>query len=119
MVDKLLIKIASLTQEVRYLSGGNQQKVVIARCLGTNPKFLLLDEPLRGVDIGAKSEIIDIIGQVADQGTAVIVVSSEIEDVLALTNRVIVVRDGRLVIELIGPDATESKVLKYSSVRHS
>lgn len=119
MVDKMRIKLASLTQEVRYLSGGNQQKVVVARCLGTNPKLLLLDEPLRGVDIGAKSEIIDIIGQVAEQGTAVIVVSSEIEDVLALTDRVIVVRDGRVVKELTGPNATESKILECSSVRES
>jgi ABC-type sugar transport system ATPase subunit len=108
-----------MNQEVRYLSGGNQQKVVIARCIGTNPKLLLLDEPLRGVDIGAKSEIVDIVGQIAEQGTAVIVVSSEIEDVLALTNRILVVRDGCIVRELIGDEATETMVLQYSSVRQS
>jgi ABC-type sugar transport system ATPase subunit len=119
MVDRLSIKIASMNQEVRYLSGGNQQKVVIARCIGTNPKLLLLDEPLRGVDIGAKSEIVDIVGQIAEQGTAVIVVSSEIEDVLALTNRILVVRDGCIVRELIGDEATETMVLQYSSVRQS
>jgi ABC-type sugar transport system ATPase subunit len=117
MVDRMSIKIASMKQEVRYLSGGNQQKVVIARCIGTNPKLLLLDEPLRGVDIGAKSEIVDIVGQIAEQGTAVIVVSSEIEDVLALTNRILVVRDGCIVRELIGDQATETQVLQYSSVR--
>lgn len=119
MVDRMSIKIASMKQEVRYLSGGNQQKVVIARCIGTNPKLLLLDEPLRGVDIGAKSEIVDIVGRIAEQGTAVIVVSSEIEDVLALTNRILVMRDGCIVRELIGDDATETKVLEYSSVRQS
>jgi ABC-type sugar transport system ATPase subunit len=119
MVDRLSIKIASMNQEVRYLSGGNQQKVVIARCIGTNPKLLLLDEPLRGVDIGAKSEIVDIVGQIAEQGTAVIVVSSEIEDVLALTDRILVVRDGCIVRELIGDEATETMVLQYSSVRQS
>lgn len=119
MVDRMGIKLASFGQQVRYLSGGNQQKVVLARCIGTNPKLLLLDEPLRGVDIGAKSEIIDIVGAVAEQGTAVIVVSSEIEDVLALTNRIIVVRDGRIVRELVGEEATESKVLEFSSVRHA
>lgn len=117
MVDRMSIKIASMKQEVRYLSGGNQQKVVIARCIGTNPKLLLLDEPLRGVDIGAKSEIVDIVGRIAEQGTAVIVVSSEIEDVLALTDRILVMRDGCLVRELIGDDATETKVLEHSSVR--
>lgn len=119
MVDRMSIKIASMKQEVRYLSGGNQQKVVIARCIGTKPKLLLLDEPLRGVDIGAKSEIVDIVGRIAEQGTAVIVVSSEIEDVQALTNRILVVRDGCIVRELIGDDATETQVLQYSSVRHS
>lgn len=117
MVDRMRIKLASFGQDVRFLSGGNQQKVVLARCIGTDPKLLLLDEPLRGVDIGAKSEIIDIVGTVAEQGTAVIVVSSEIEDVLALTNRIIVVRDGRIVRELVGDEATESKVLEFSSVR--
>lgn len=119
MVDQMRIKIASQKQEVRYLSGGNQQKVVIARCISTKPKLLLLDEPLRGVDIGAKSEIVDIVGRIAEQGTAVIVVSSEIEDVLALTDRILVVRDGCIVRELIGNDATETNVLQYSSVRHS
>jgi ABC-type sugar transport system ATPase subunit len=119
MVDRMSIKIASMKQEVRFLSGGNQQKVVIARCIGTKPKLLLLDEPLRGVDIGAKSEIVDIVGRIAEQGTAVIVVSSEIEDVQALTNRILVVRDGCIVRELIGDDATETQVLQYSSVRHS
>ena len=119
MVNQMSIKIASMKQEVRYLSGGNQQKVVIARCIGTNPKLLLLDEPLRGVDIGAKSEIVDIVGRIAEQGTAVIVVSSEIEDVQALTDRILVVRDGCIVRELIGDDATETKVLQYSSVRQS
>lgn len=119
MVDRMSIKVASLKQEVRYLSGGNQQKIVIARCIATKPKLLLLDEPLRGVDIGAKSEIVDIVGQIADQGTCVLVVSSEIEDVLALTNRILVVRDGCIVRELNGDEATEANVLQYSSVRQS
>jgi len=117
MVDRLSIKTAGSGQEVRLLSGGNQQKVVIARCISTSPNVLLLDEPLRGVDIGAKSEIIDIVGEVAAQGTAVIVVSSEIEDVLALTDRILVIRDGVPVGELLGMEATESNVLALSSAR--
>lgn len=116
LVERMRVKLASTSQEVRFLSGGNQQKVVLARCIGTQPKILLLDEPLRGVDIGAKSEIIDIVGQIASQGTAVVVVSSEIEDVLALTDRILVLRDGRMVRELRGDEATESNVLEFSSV---
>lgn len=118
MVESLSIKTAGPGQEVRLLSGGNQQKVVLARCISTRPNVLLLDEPLRGVDVGAKSEIIDIVGEVARGGTAVVVVSSEIEDVLALTDRIVVVHDGILVGELTGADATESNVLALSSSRN-
>ena len=117
LIERLSIKTAGSGQEVRLLSGGNQQKVVLARCISTRPSVLLLDEPLRGVDIGAKAEIIDIVGEVAAQGTAVIVVSSEIEDVLALTDRILVIRDGVPVGELLGTDATESNVLALSSAR--
>lgn len=117
LVERLTIKLASINQPVQFLSGGNQQKVVLARCIATNPKLLLLDEPLRGVDVGAKSEIIDIVGRIAEQGAAVIVVSSEIEDVLALTDRIMVVHDGLVVGELTGEQATESAVLEMSSVR--
>lgn len=119
MVSQLQIKVASTQQEVRFLSGGNQQKVVLARCISVHPGVLLLDEPLRGVDVGAKAEIIDIVGAIAEQGTAVIVVSSEVEDVLALTNRVLVLRDGIVVRELLGTEATESEVLAASAGSHA
>jgi len=119
MIDRLSIKTAGPGQEVRLLSGGNQQKVVLARCISTKPKLLLLDEPLRGVDVGAKSEIIDIVGQVAQGGAAVIVVSSEIEDVLALTDRILVVHDGIVVGELVGDEASEANVLSLSSARNA
>lgn len=118
MVESLSIKTSGPGQEVRLLSGGNQQKVVLARCVSTRPNVLLLDEPLRGVDVGAKAEIIDIVGEVARGGAAVIVVSSEIEDVLALTDRILVVHDGVLVGELTGENATEANVLALSSSRN-
>ena len=119
MVSRLQIKSTSPKQEVQYLSGGNQQKVVIARCLSANPKLLLRDEPLRGGDVGAKDDIVDIVAEIAAQGTSVIVVSSEIEDVFALTDRVFVMSDGRVVAEFIGVEATEEKILHASSVQRS
>lgn len=119
MVTRLQIKTAGLRQPVQFLSGGNQQKVVLARCISIKPKLLLLDEPLRGVDVGAKAEIIDIVGEIASHGTAVIVVSSEIEDVLALTDRVFVMRDGHLAAEFLGEEATEQRILHASAVHSS
>lgn len=119
MVTRLQIKTAGLRQPVQFLSGGNQQKVVLARCISINPKLLLLDEPLRGVDVGAKAEIVDIVGEIASRGTAVIMVSSEIEDVLALTDRVFVMRGGRVAAEFVGEDATEQKILHASAVHSS
>lgn len=117
MVERLGIKTTGPSQEVRLLSGGNQQKVVLARCISSDPNLLLLDEPLRGVDVGAKAEIIDIVGQVAERGAAVIVVSSEIEDVLALTDRILVIHDGVVVGELTGGEANEANVLELCSAR--
>ena len=87
--------------------------------MSANPKLLLLDEPLRGVDVGAKADIVDIVAEIAAQGTSVIVVSSEIEDVFALTDRVFVMSDGRVVAEFIGVEATEEKILHASSVQRS
>lgn len=114
LISQLGIKTTGPRQVSRFLSGGNQQKVVIARCLATKPKLLLLDEPLRGVDVGAKSEIVEIVAERAREGMMVIVVSSEVEDILALTDRLFVVRDGEVVAELIGEEATEHEVLRAS-----
>ena len=112
MLQRLSVKSTGSGQVVRFLSGGNQQKVVIGRCLTTKPKLLLLDEPLRGVDIGAKAEIVEIVAEIARNGTAVIVVSSEIEDILALTDRLFVMRNGQITQELTGEHANEAEVLR-------
>jgi ribose transport system ATP-binding protein len=103
-VDALQVRPADLEREVRTLSGGNQQKVVLARWLLRDCAVLLLDEPTRGVDIGARSEIYALIRDLADSGVAVLVVSSEIPEVLGLADRVLVVSDGRVVF---GGSATE------------
>jgi galactofuranose transport system ATP-binding protein len=99
-IERLGIRAASPDIRVRDLSGGNQQKVLIARLLCADPRFLLLDDPMRGIDVGAKAEIERLIVTLADSGLGVLVTSSELEEVLSLGDRIVVVRDGRTVGEL-------------------
>ena len=110
-IDRLRIRTPSMEQLVGNLSGGNQQKVVLARWLATKPKLLLLDEPTRGIDVGAKSEIYAIIDQLAHQGVAVLVVSSELPEVLGVSDRIYVMNHGRITGELPRSSATEEKIL--------
>ena len=97
------------------LSGGNQQKVVLAKWLATDPRVLLLDEPTKGVDVGAKFEIHEIIRRQAERGVACLVVSSDLPEVLALAHRVVVMREGRVQGELDGADATEESVMHLAT----
>ena len=99
-VDRLNIKTDSIRKRVSLLSGGNQQKVVIGKWLAQEPEILILDEPTAGVDIGAKSEIIDIIRALADEGKGVIVISSELSELLAMSDRILVMRDGTVYSEV-------------------
>ncbi len=100
------------------MSGGNQQKVVLARWLARRPKVLILDEPTRGVDVGAKAEIYRLIRQIAADGVAVLVISSELPEVLGLSDRVLVMREGRLVGELDGAQAQEHEVIAMATGVH-
>jgi L-arabinose transport system ATP-binding protein len=110
-VDRLNIRTPSLEQRVENLSGGNQQKVVLARWLAGDSKVLILDEPTRGVDVGAKAEIYRIIDGLAAQGVAVLVISSELPEVLGLADRIVVMQNGHITGELPRAEATEEKVL--------
>ena len=110
-VRRLRIKISSPDQRVRELSGGNQQKVLLARMLCLHPKVLLLDEPTRGIDVGAKAEIQALIDELATQGLAVLLISSELEEVVEGADRVLVLRDGALVGTLRGADITEDQIM--------
>jgi L-arabinose transport system ATP-binding protein len=110
-VRQLSIRTPSIEQEVGNLSGGNQQKVVLARWLARRPKILILDEPTRGVDVGAKAEIYSIINQLADEGMALLVISSEMPELLGLCDRVLVMQGGRISGELARSEATEERVL--------
>jgi ribose transport system ATP-binding protein len=110
-VERLRVKTPSLRQPVRNLSGGNQQKVILAKWLAAKPKVLLLDEPTRGIDVGAKREIYTLIDELAHDGLGVIVVSSELPEVLAISDRVMVMCEGRKTAEFARGEANEQNVM--------
>ena len=114
-IENLKLKTSGLDVPVAGLSGGNQQKVVLARCLLTNPRILLLDEPTRGVDVAAKSEIYRIIGELAGKGMAVLLASSEIPELLALCDRIMVLSEGRLSAVLDAKTATQESLLEAAT----
>ncbi|MCD2493742.1 sugar ABC transporter ATP-binding protein [Lacrimispora sp. NSJ-141] len=111
-MKKLDIKAPSKQQKVKNLSGGNQQKVVIGKWLSVKPKVLIMDEPTRGIDVGTKAEIYKLIGQLAKEGMAIILISSEMPEILGLSDRILVMREGRIAAELSRKEATEEKILK-------
>jgi len=111
LVKKLGIKTAALTTPVRNLSGGNQQKVALGRWLVRPPTVLILDEPTQGVDVGAKSEIHRLIGELAAQGMAVLMISSELVEVLGMSDRIVVMRHGRVAAVIARADATAESVM--------
>ena len=110
-IQRLGVKCSGPDQKIRELSGGNQQKVLLAPWLAMNPKLLILDEPTRGIDVGAKAEIQSLIKELADQGLAVLMISSELEEVLEGSDRVFVLREGRNVAEFSHAEASESAVM--------
>jgi len=111
-VERLGIKLASLDAPVRNLSGGNQQKVVLAKWLATAPQVLLLDEPTRGIDINAKKQIYGLIDELAHDGLGILLVSSELPEILAIPDRILVLAEGRLTAEFVRGEATEEAVLR-------
>jgi len=114
--NKLSIKTPSLNQKIKFLSGGNQQKNIIARWLMTQPRVLFLDEPTHGIDIGAKTEIYKIIDSLAKQGVAIVLVSSELPEVLLLADRVIVMRKGEITSTMNYSEVTQEKIMEKAIV---
>lgn len=114
-VERLDLRAASLDSTVGNLSGGNQQKVVIAKWLATQPKVIILDEPTKGIDIGSKAAVHEFMTELASQGLAVIMVSSEIPEILGMSDRVIVMREGRMVAELSGGDLTPETLVRHAA----
>lgn len=109
---RLRVKTSSAELAIARLSGGNQQKAILAKCLLLNPQILILDEPTRGIDIGAKQEIYKLINQLAQRGLAVIVVSSELPEVLGLSDRVLVMHQGQIKADLVNRDLTQEQVME-------
>lgn len=113
--SRLDLRAASLDQDVGLLSGGNQQKVVIAKWLATKPRVIILDEPTKGIDIGSKAAVHEFMAELAAQGLAVIMVSSEIPEVLGMSDRVIVMREGRIVAEVSGEQMTPETLVRAAA----
>ena len=112
---KLAIATPDVWRLVRNLSGGNQQKVVLAKWLSRNPKVLIADEPTKGIDVGAKAEVHTLLRELADRGTAVLLISSELLEVLAVADRIVIMREGRIVHELPRDEATEEKIMRHAA----
>ncbi len=115
MIDKLAIATTGSAQIAQLLSGGNQQKVVLARWLALQPRYLLLDEPTRGVDVGARQEIYELIVRLAASGVAVLFASSEMEELLRLSDRVLILHDGRIAGELTREDLSEEAIMQIAT----
>ena len=121
--QSLQIRMSSSETPVRTLSGGNQQKIILARCLALSPKILIVDEPTRGVDVGAKTEVHNLLRQLAATGTAVLVISSELPELLSLCHRVYTVKEGRITGQMAVEEASEEKLMTLMTLapseRHS
>ncbi|MDR7277072.1 sugar ABC transporter ATP-binding protein [Catenuloplanes atrovinosus] len=116
-IDALRIKTAGVRQEARHLSGGNQQKVVIARWLARDCDLLIVDEPTRGIDVGAKEEIYQLLNELAGQGRAIVMISSELPEILRMAHRVLVLSGGRLTGELSAAEATQERIMHLATRR--
>lgn len=114
-VKKLSIKTPSSKTLIQSLSGGNQQKVIISRWLANNPDILIMDEPTRGIDVGAKYEIYQIMIQLAKQGKAIIMISSEMPELIGVSNRIMVMCNGRITGEVSGDEATQENIMQYAT----
>ncbi|WP_281657859.1 sugar ABC transporter ATP-binding protein [Halobacillus sp. Cin3] len=115
LIKRLTIKTESAQTEAKNLSGGNQQKVVIAKWIGIGPKVLILDEPTRGVDVGAKREIYQLMNELTDRGVAILMVSSELPEVLGMSDRILVVHEGTVAGELDRSVATQEKIMTFAT----
>ena len=116
-VEKLKIRLASLRQPIMELSGGNQQKAILARWLHTAPSVLILDEPTRGIDVGVKAEFYDMIGALAEDGKAILLISSELPELLALCDRILVMAEGVLTAEFSREEASQEAIMRAAVPR--
>ena len=118
-IRQLGIRTPSAEQPIEFLSGGNQQKVLLSRWLLTKPQFLILDEPTRGIDVGTKSEVHQVLFDMAKKGVAVIVISSDLPEVMAVSDRIITLSEGRVTGEIHGDDANEERLMTMMAINHN
>jgi ABC-type sugar transport system ATPase subunit len=111
-VDKLHIQTPSLNTQIKSLSGGNQQKVMLAKSLFTNSRILIFDEPTKGIDVGAKEEVYNLMAELANEGKAIIMISSEVSEILGMSDRILVMKAGRITAEMSREEANQSKILE-------
>ena len=115
-IEQLRVRTPTPEQRAALLSGGNQQKVLLAKWLAVQPIVLIVDEPTRGVDIGTKAEIYTLFDQLVKEGLAILVISSDLPEVLALADRILVMRHGRLTGELTHSEATEERIMRLAAL---
>jgi len=115
LTEQLRIRTPSVEQEVQYLSGGNQQKVILAKWLSLRPRVLVLDEPTRGLDVGAKREIYGLMEELAKEGVAILMISSEFQEILGMSDRVLVMHEGRLAGELPRERLSEESIMHLAT----
>lgn len=118
-VSQLAIRTPSLSQRAMFLSGGNQQKMVLSKWLASNPRVLILDEPTRGIDVGAKAEVHALMSQLAQSGMGIIMISSELPEILGMSDRILVMHEGRVAAILDRKEATQKTIMAYASGAHS
>jgi ribose transport system ATP-binding protein len=118
-INLLAIRTPSAAQQVRLLSGGNQQKIVIAKWLERDCDVLFFDEPTRGIDVGAKSEIYKLLRSLADEGKAIVMISSELPEILRMSDRVVVMCEGRITGELPAEQATQERIMHLATQRQT
>ena len=114
-IDKMATKTPSQEQAIGNLSGGNQQKVLIGRWLATHPKILILDEPTRGIDVGAKNEIYKLMNKLAAEGKSIIMISSEMTEILRMSDRIVVMCEGKKTGEIGIAEATQEKIMNLAT----
>ena len=114
-VERLSIKTGPKNNLITSLSGGNQQKVVLAKWLQTRPEIIIMDEPTRGVDVGAKFEIYQLMRHLNKEGIGILMISSELTEILGLSDRILVMREGRIVAELVPSETSEEQIIEYAT----
>ena len=116
-MEALAIKTPNLQQRVKNLSGGNQQKVVVGKWLTADTNILIFDEPTRGIDVGAKGEIYRLLNELAQEGKSIIMISSELPEILRMSHRIVVMCEGRITGELTAAEATQERIMTYATQR--